>query len=63
MRIKAIPVAERERIIHLYAKGHRTKEIASVLDYCVAAVRRVRQNMKRRGTLNRKRIRVVAKPC
>ena len=49
--MKAIPVAVRERIIHLYDKGHRTKEIASVLDYCVAAVRRVRQNFKQRGTL------------
>ena len=51
MGMKAIPVAVRERIIHLYDKGHRTKEIASVLGYCVAAVRRVRQNFKRRGTL------------
>ena len=51
MRMKAIPVAVRERIIHLYDQGHRTQEIASVLDYCVAAVRRVRQNFKQRGTL------------
>jgi len=49
--MKAIPVPVRERIIHLYDKGKGTKEIASVLDYCVAAVRRVRQNFKRRGTL------------
>jgi len=49
--MKAIPVAVRERIIHLYDKHKRTKEIASVLGYCVAAVRRVRQNFKRRGTL------------
>jgi transposase len=49
--MKAIPVAVRERIIHLYDKGNRTKEIAAVLGYCVAAVRRVRQNFKQRGTL------------
>ncbi len=49
--MKAIPVAMRERIIQLYDNGNRTKEIASVLGYCVAAVRRVRQNFKRRGTL------------
>jgi len=49
--MKAIPVAVRERIIHLYDKGNRTKEIAVVLGYCVAAVRRVRQNFKQRGTL------------
>jgi transposase len=51
MGMKAIPVAMRERIIHLYDKGQQTKEIAAVLGYCVAAVRRVRQNFKRRGTL------------
>jgi len=49
--MKAIPVAVRERIIHLYDQGHRTKEISSVLGYCAAAVRRVRQNFRRRGTL------------
>jgi transposase len=49
--MKAIPVAVRERIIHLYDQGHGTKEIATLLGYCVAAVRRVRQNFKRRGTL------------
>ena len=49
--MKAIPVAVRERIIHFYDKGDTTQEIASVLDYCVAAVRRVRQNFKQRGTL------------
>jgi transposase len=49
--MKAIPVAVRERIIHLYDKGNRTKEIAVVLGYCVAAVRRVRQDFKQRGTL------------
>ena len=51
MFMKAIPVAVRERIIHLYDQGKRTKEIASSLGYCVAAVRRVRQNFKLRGTL------------
>ena len=51
MHMKAIPVAVRERIIHLYDKGKSTKEIASVLDYCVAAVRRVRQQFRERGTL------------
>ena len=51
MRMKAIPVAVRERIIHLYDQGRKTKEIAISLGYCVAAVRRVRQNFKQRGTL------------
>lgn len=51
MLMKAIPVAVRERIMHLYDQGQRTKEIASSLGYCVAAVRRVRQHFKLRGTL------------
>lgn len=49
--MKAIPVAVRERIIHLYDQGKSTQDIASSLDYCVAAVRRVRQNLRLRGTL------------
>jgi transposase len=49
--MRAIPVAVRERIIHFYDQGQSTQEIAALLDYCVAAVRRVRQNFKRRGTL------------
>jgi len=50
--MQAIPVVVRERIIHLYDhKGKSTKEIASVLGYCVAAVRHARQNFKLRGTL------------
>jgi transposase len=49
--MKAIPVVVRERIIHLYAHSKRTKEIASSLGYCAAAVRRVRQHFKERGTL------------
>jgi len=52
MRMKAIPVAVRERIIHFYDhQGKGTKEIAAALGYCVAAVRRVRQHFKLRGTL------------
>jgi transposase len=49
--MKAIPVAVRERILHLYEAGKNTREIATSLGYCVAAVRRVRQHFKQRGTL------------
>ena len=49
--MRAIPVAVRERIVHLYEKGKSTREIADVLGFCVAAVRRVRQQFKDRGTL------------
>lgn len=49
--MKAIPVPVRERILHLYDQGQSTCEIAAGLGYCVAAVRRVRQHFKARGTL------------
>lgn len=51
MGMKAIPVAVRERILKLYEQGKGTREIASSFGYCVAAVRRVRQRFKERGTL------------
>jgi len=41
--MRAIPLLVRERIIHLYEQGKSTDEIA--------AVRRVRQQFKARGTL------------
>jgi transposase len=49
--MKAIPVPVRERILHLYDQGKSTGEIAASLGYCVAAVRRVRQHFKARGTV------------
>jgi len=49
--MKAIPVPVRERILHLYKQGRSTAEIAASFGYCVAAVRRVRQQFKDRGTL------------
>ena len=49
--MKAIPVPVRERILKLYDQGKSTGEIAASFGYCVAAVRRVRQHFKARGTL------------
>ena len=49
--MKAIPVAVRERILKLYDQGKSTGEIAASFGYCVAAVRRVRQHFRARGTL------------
>jgi transposase len=49
--MKAIPVPVRERILHLYGQGKSTRAIAASLAYCVAAVRRVRQHFKARGSL------------
>ena len=50
--MKAIPVPVRGRIIKLYDQGKSTPEIATSLGYCVAAVRRVRQQFKARGSLD-----------
>jgi len=49
--MKAIPVSTRQRIIELYEAGESTVEIAEFLGFCIAAVRRVRQQFKERGTL------------
>jgi transposase len=49
--MKAIPVSTRQRILELYEEGKSTAEIADFLGFCVAAVRRVRQQAKQRGTL------------
>jgi transposase len=49
--MKAIPVAMRERILKLYDQGQTTVEIAAFSGFCVAAVRRVRQHFKTRGTV------------
>jgi transposase len=49
--MKAIPLPIRKRIIQLYEQGKNTREIAGFAGYCVAAVRRVRQQFRERGTL------------
>jgi len=49
--MRAIPVPLRQRIIHLYEAGKTTAEIAAFFGFCVAAVRRVRQQFKARDTL------------
>ena len=49
--MRAIPLPARERIIRLYEQGKTTREIAEFLGFCVAAVRRVRQQFQQRGTL------------
>jgi transposase len=41
----------RERIVQLYDRGKSTREIADIFGFCIAAVRRVRQQYKDRGTL------------
>lgn len=49
--MQAIPVPLRKRILELYERGKSTQEIAQFSGFCVAAVRRVRQQFRQRGTL------------
>jgi len=49
--MRAIPVPVRQRILKLYDQGRDTRQIAEFCGYCVAAVRRVRQQFQERGTL------------
>lgn len=49
--MRAIPLPMRERIIRLYQQGKNTVELSEIFGFCVAAVRRVRQHFRRRGTL------------
>ena len=41
----------RRRILQLYVRNKSTREISEFLGFCVAAVRRVRQQFRQRGTL------------
>jgi transposase len=49
--MRAIAVPLRQRILELYEQGKSTREIAQFAGFCVAAVRRVRQQFRERRTL------------
>lgn len=49
--MRAIPIPIRKRILELYERGKNTREIAQFSGFCVAAVRRVRQQFRERRTL------------
>src|ERR1700686_5699759 len=51
MFMRAIPIPLRKRILELYDRGESTREIAQFAGFCVAAVRRVRQQFRKRRTL------------
>jgi transposase len=51
MLMRAIPIPLRKRILELYDRGKSTREIAQFSGFCVAAVRRVRQQFRERRTL------------
>jgi transposase len=42
----------RRRIVELYEEGYSTAEIAEVFGVCASGVRRVRQRLRERGTLD-----------
>ena len=49
--MRAIPIPTRKRILELYEGGKSTREISQFSGFCVAAVRRVRQQFRERRTL------------
>ena len=49
--MRAIPVPIRKRILELYEQGKSTREITQFSGFCIAAVRRVRQQFRERRTL------------
>lgn len=49
--MRAIPIPIRKRILELYERGRSTREIAQFSGFCIAAVRRVRQQFRQRRTL------------
>jgi transposase len=49
--MRAIPIPIRKRILELYERGRNTREIAQFSGFCIAAVRRVRQQFRERRTL------------
>jgi transposase-like protein len=46
------PAMVRKRIVELYERDYTTAEIAEVFGVCKAGVRRVRQRLRERGTLD-----------
>ena len=61
--MRAIPLPVRRRILQLYERSKSTREIAEFSGFCVAAVRRVRQQFRQRGTLQPRPIYVDAARC
>ena len=49
--MRAIPIPIRKRILELYEQGKSTQEIAQFSGFCIAAVRRVRQQFRERRSL------------
>ena len=52
--MQPLPMRMRERIVALYEQNVPTKRIAEALGTCRSATRRIRQNLRERGTLEPK---------
>ena len=53
--MQPLPMRMRERIVALYEQNVPTKRIAEALGTCRSGTRRIRQNLRERGTLEPKR--------
>jgi len=49
--MEAYPLLVRKRIIELYEQNKPTKEIAELFGICRSGTRRIKQNLRERGTL------------
>ena len=49
--MEAYPLLVRKRIIELYQQNKPTKEIAELFGICRSGTRRIKQNLRERGTL------------
>jgi transposase len=49
--MEAYPLLVRKRIIELYAVNKSTKEIAELFGICRSGTRRIKQNLRERGTI------------
>ena len=60
--MEAYPLLVRKRIIELYAENKSTKEIAELFGICRSGTRRIKQNLRERGTLAPKPHKAGRKP-
>jgi transposase len=49
--MEAYPLLVRKRIIELYQQNKSTKEIAELFGICPSGTRRIKQNLRERGTI------------
>ena len=60
--MEAYPLLVRKRIIELYGENKSTKQIAELFGICRSGTRRIKQNLRERGTIAPKPHRAGRKP-